>query len=219
MKMRWLLFVAFILFGCNAGTERKQTIPKDSLPPASERPTDPVNPTNSDKSAKTMVPQSFWDSISMQLQLTAEQLKKYTTLDLFELSTDSMYYEQDSSYKKAFGFWGDSAYTVHNFKIAILKHNGASWSSKYLLVFDSNGVRSLSYQVIEEDADRDGERAYSYREYKILTDSTFETTEVEVPEDADVGDKNVKRYRVRWKINMTGIIDSIPRKKVVKSKP
>ncbi len=218
MKHTGLIILLFVFLSCHDGkrnnNNNSQTINSTN---------DTVPGTGTDKIITPAEAATFWDSIALQLHLTNDQMKKYTLIGYSYSSMDSFYITRYDSiefnFKESLGFWGDSVYNTHPFKIAILRHSGANCLEKYLLVFDSAGIHNLSYTMIEEGCDRDGEDSpYSSQDYKMLSDSIFETIETYDPGDDDKTDRNITTQITKWKINTKGIVDSVPGK-IVKKEP
>lgn len=201
MKNKWPFIFLFLLASCNSGKQEKEVSTVAPGKDSSVKNNTPVTPAG-------RVAHNFWDSISMQLKLTGDQMAKYTNVDSFYYRIDSNYLQ----YTENFGFFGDTLYTSGNLKIAILHRGSLNCLEEFLFVFDSSGTNS-SYVIIGEGCDRDGESEYSMLEYEILTDLTFKTISTHMPENADENDKNVTREIIRWKIDRNGRIDSIPQVK------
>ncbi len=210
MRTKCLLII-FILLACNS--HKPETMTNDAKKIAAS---DSVASDNNNGTRGNNIARNFWDSIVMGLKLSYGQITRYTAIDSYS-AMDSFYILQYDSaefnFRETLGFWPDSAFTnSHNFKVAILKHSGPNCMTKFLLVFDSTGKQNISYSVIEEGCDRDGEDLpYSYQEYRILTDSTFETIETTDPGNANITDRHITTGITKWKITGRGMIDSIGR--------
>jgi len=208
MRSKYLLII-FILLACNSHKKEKTTNHANEITV-----NDSLDRNISNESGRKAGPRNFWDSIAMGLKLSYEQIKKYTAIDSYS-ALDSFYilnYDSvEFNFKENLGFWADSVYTTrHNFKVAILKHSGPNCLTRLMLVFDSTGTHNISYTVIEEGCDRDGEDLpYSWLEYRILTDSTFETIETSDPGDANTTHRYFTTEITKWKITNKGTIDSL----------
>jgi hypothetical protein len=208
MKNKWLLVILSILLSCHSGKQDNTMTNSGSIKDTS-------------LTSGSLIAPAFWDSISKQLKLSDDQMAKYTILDTSTYKIGSFYSQiySDSSIYADWGMYGDSAYNTRNLKVAILKYSDGVCLKKYMLVFDSTGKHNLSYTMIEEGCDRDGENSpYSSQEYKILTDSTFETIETSDPGDADTTDRNITTEITKWKITNKGMIDSL-RGKIRRKEP
>ena len=197
----------FILLGCNSGGKGSAAARKDSS-------------LKKDSSAPPQLSRvlSFLDSVSMQLKLSDDQMAKYTILDTFDYKISSKYsgIYPDSLFLE-WGIWGDSAYNTRNLKVAILSYRDGNCSRKFLLVFDSSVQHNTSYMTIEDGCDRDGDDSpYSSQDYKILTDSTFQTMDTDDPGDEDENNRDITTTITKWKINDRGKIDSIRSKKILR---
>jgi hypothetical protein len=206
MHNKWLL-IFFILLSCNS---RKQVTVVNT---STGTMIDSLNKADSGQVRIKPAAHNFWDSVSMGIKLSYEQIYKYTTIES-EWSMDSFYIASYDSiefnFKEGLGYWPDSSFTTpQGFKVAILRHNGPNC----LVVFDSTGTRNISTMEIEEGCDRDGDDSpYSSREYRILSNSVFETIETSDPGDVDKKDWNLTITTTKLKINNRGLIDSVGRK-------
>jgi hypothetical protein len=185
--------------------------------------TDSANQESDSAHLSKPVARNFWDTLSMGIKLTYDQIGKYTSLES-EWSMDSFYidrYDKDTTefnFRASLGYWPDSTFTTpHGFKVAILKYSGPNCLFEYVLVFDSIATHTISNLQIYDGCDRDGDDSpYSYQEYKIVSNSRFETIETYDPGDADKKDWNYTITTTKWKIGDKGTIDSIPGKIVRK---
>ena len=201
MKSKWPILIIIFFLACNSGKTEKNIDVSGS-----------TNTSDSLAGNHFSVPvaRNFWDSISMQLKISDEQMAKYTVLDSFDYKISRYYAESYADYLEGWGIWGDSVYGTRTFKVAVLRYSTLNCMRKYLLTFDSSGTHNLSYTTIEEGCDGDGDDSpYSFQEYKILTDSTFETTEIYDPGDADKTDRYFTMETTKWKIDSKGIVDSV----------
>lgn len=204
--MRLIIFLFIVVVACNQGKRKAgpNLLDYDSVSRAI---------TDSPQIAR-----GFWDSISLQLPLSDAQMLKYTIMDSFDFKISSMYrnvYSADIT--EGWGMYGDSVYSNRNFRMAILEYRDGVCLKKYLLVFDSKGERNLSYIQIKEGCDSDGDNSpYSSQDYRIVSDSLFETMDFNDPGAEDSTDKYLTTIVTKWKINRDGMIDSIPGKLVTK---
>ena len=78
---------------------------------------------------------------------------------------------------------------------------------KLLIIFTLDGTENTDYKEIYSAGDSDGdEDNYSWDDYKLLTDSTFQTFESYTRHNST---KQGEKNKIKWQINDKGRIDSV----------
>ena len=134
---------------------------------------------------------SFLDSVFLKYELAIGQIKRHTNFD-------SVYY---TGYHSDAFFSGDTLLQLRNgLKGAVIIYNdGRSCLSKLLFVFNSSQDISISSKVIYTDCDRDESSGCNYLRYVILSDSTFQTIETNLPPVSTKNQSSTKTV-VKWKM-------------------
>jgi hypothetical protein len=147
--------------------------------------------------SKGSAPISFLDSISGKLDLTIQQIQKYSIID-------SMFYTGRFSNAS---FVGDTVFNFSNsYKGAIIEYDDRqNCIHKFLLIFSPIENQNTDYKRIYSDCDRDPSADYITLSYKILKDSTFQTIESYIPANTD---KIAQIEKIKWHINNRGLVDS-----------
>jgi len=142
---------------------------------------------------------SFLDSISKKYNLSIEQIRTHTIIDSF-------YY--DTNLNRSATFTGDTVFIIHNtFKGAIVNCYRGTGNYKLLIIFTLDGTENTDYKEIYSAGDSDGdEDNYSWDDYKLLTDSTFQTFESYTRHNST---KQGEKNKIKWQINDKGRIDSV----------
>src|SRR5262245_53996387 len=219
MRNKWI-FLFFTLLACNSHKDEKGA--NLATTSTTTRTADSITAKNDSITTVKPTAHNFWDTLTMGIKLSYDQISRYTSIHS-AWSMDSFYIDEnkkfDSSFGDGLGYWADSTFIAPGgFKVAIIKHFGVNIADQYLVVFDSAVTHNLSYIQVSEGADRDGEDSpYSSLEYKIVSNSTFETIENYDPGDADKKHWYYTETTEKWKINNRGLIDSI--RKIVKRTP
>jgi len=144
----------------------------------------------------TIKKSTFLDSVFSKLELSIDQVRKYTQID-------SIYY---TGLLAGVSFTGDTVFSGSNgFKMAIIDYDDRkSCIYKFLLVFDVEGNQNLDGKIVYTDCDRDGTGNYQDRRYKVINDSTFEVTENS--QAAKTGSVHIKK--AVWIIGRSGHIEA-----------
>jgi hypothetical protein len=155
---------------------------------------EPENNSN----AKNAASGSFLDSVAKKNHLSIEQIKCNTSID-------SVFYTDVFSHAR---FTGDTVVPLSGgLTGAIIEYgNGLSCFYKFMLVFSFPDKRNTAYIEIYSDCDRDASAAYTYLRYKLVNDSTFETTEFYIPANWNKVKSEEKR---KYGISGSGTIYSL----------
>jgi len=184
-----LLMATAFLFSCHSNKETK-TEKKGQY-------------TGTDSNGSTVQPTSlsFFDSIAKKYEFTAHQIKTHTIIDSF--------YFTDRFTEAVFS--GDTIFSIRNgFTAAVFGYNDRSnCSCKFLAVFPVMARRCSDHKLIQTECDRDISSNYSYRRYRWLSDSTFETVEYLIPANKNEDDAGMVTEKIIWKVDQRGMIDSV----------
>jgi hypothetical protein len=144
---------------------------------------------------------SFLDSVAKQVDLSVGQIKKY-------IAIDSIYYT--GIYSNA-TFTGDTTWNLHSgVKAAIIEYSdGLVCSHKLIVIFSSDKGTSTDSKFISNDCDRDESANYETLEFKLITDSTFETTKTYIPSNSNNKKSVSIIQRTSWIISNRGKIDTL----------
>jgi len=145
---------------------------------------------------------SFIDSVANKYVLTLTQILACTKLGSIH----------DSEYLSSAVFTGDTVVNFGTgFKGAIIEYNDKkNCIFKFLFVFGRVDNLNTDIATIFKGCDIDQDSGGTMLDYKLLTDSTFQTIETDIlPDLAENSD--TKKEIFNWKINGQGIIDSMPK--------
>jgi len=143
---------------------------------------------------------SFMDSVANKYVLSKSQIRTNTKID-------SNYYTR---YFSDAVFTGDTVFNFgRGFKGAIIDYNDKkNCSLKFLLVFAPFNKLNTANTIIFKDCDVDQSTGGTMVNYKLLTDSTFETIETDIPSQSAESSTGKKKI-FKCKINDKGMIDSL----------
>jgi len=120
--------------------------------------------TNKGKS-KVTANSGFLDSVASQSDLSFAQVKKHTSID-------TIYYQKNSTFAGDTVYYRDSAHPL-----VVLLHDDHLVCLKKLLLVFGDGEKCTDNLLIETDCDIDYSTDSSELSYKILSDTSFITTE------------------------------------------
>ncbi|MDX2047400.1 MAG: hypothetical protein SFU87_11480 [Chitinophagaceae bacterium] len=194
MKVLFIL-TTIVLFSCQLQQETKTKNEQKQL-----KADDPLSVQQKPDSVKIIhtAPPSFLDSINGKYKLSIAQIKNHT-------SVDSVYY---TGMFADVGFTGDTVFNFYRgFSGAVIDYDDRrSCVYKFLLVFNPVSNQNIANKIIYTDCDHDESADYITLRYRLLNDSTFETTETQFPAKS----KAPKIEKLKWKISNNGIIQ-LPR--------
>jgi hypothetical protein len=184
MKFFYLLLITVWISACDYKPSQKNDAQTGKIP------------LREPKSHSEGIPSSFFDSISYHYEMSSEQIKNQTTID------PQLYKDP------AARFTGDSVFYIRpGYLGAFLRlDDKKSCIYRILLVFREQDRANTSYKVIESDCDRYQNFLFIDLSYRILNDSSIETTETLIPPYSEKGKKDNQIKTNRWRIDDRGLI-------------
>lgn len=177
-----LLLLFLVACQSRSSTEQQAEAARDSATRSA------ISATNAHKPATT-----FFDSVLYKMDLTIAQIRLHTNID-------SLYYTDLFS---GASFAGDSILNFHSgiTGVMLAYNDSRNCIMKFLLTYtpDKNNVDA---EIVSSSCDIDESFGYSVRDFKILTDSTFATTEHHYP-TADSHSPTIEESV--WKIDKKGL--------------
>ncbi|OJW38560.1 MAG: hypothetical protein BGO54_21855 [Sphingobacteriales bacterium 46-32] len=188
--MRFLLAI-LLFYSCQSGPGKAD----ENIRPGDD---DTMKPQPSQALVKE---NTFLDSISEKKELSIYQISRH-------LNIDSLYYT--GIFSQAI-FTGDTVFNFsHGIKGAIINYDDQrNCVSKFLFTFTSEG-KNLDSKIIAMDCDHDESVGYSILSYKILSDSSFMSSEIYTPPGGKESDQQ-KRGNL-WKVDADGRFVDITKK-------
>jgi hypothetical protein len=139
---------------------------------------------------------SFFDSVLSKSYLSLTQITRHVNIDTDYITSESK-------------FKGDTVfYSKSNYPIVIVDVYGPTCGYKFILIFERDGIRNISYKLGESDCDEDESSNYSSLTYKLINDRNFYTQEKDYERKAGHKTK-VTLTNVYYRINKDGKIDSL----------
>jgi len=136
---------------------------------------------------------SFVDSIGKKLVLSIDQIRKHTLIDsiYFTGIFSNASFKGDTVIKRNKGYY-----------IAIIDYDDTRMCIyRFLLVINSESINT-DKKIVSTDCDRDESADYTSLNYRLMSDSSFETTETFMP----AGKTQKKVEKMKWKVNKDGKI-------------